>query len=108
MAVESADDRLSFLSDDEFGDEATYTLAAGGVTSGIKGIFDGPHLDVQFENAPVSDRRPSFLCRSADLPDGAADGDAGDTLAVRGATYRVIDLQPDAQGMTLLTLGTSS
>ncbi len=105
MAVESADDRLAFLSADEFGDEATYTLAGGGVTSGIAGIFDNPHLELQFETAPVSGRRPSFLCRSADLPGGAADGDVGDMIAVRGATYRVLDLQPDAQGMTLITLG---
>lgn len=110
MPVESAADRASFLSVDEFGEEATYTLAGGGVTPEIPGILNDPHLRVVGGEVDVSDAQPTFLCRSSDLPGGAAGGDAGDTLALaatdlHGAvTYRVADLHPDGSGMTLIVL----
>jgi hypothetical protein len=115
MPVESAADRLSFLDADEFGEEATYTLAGGGATPGIPGILNDPHLSVLAgDGVEVCDSQPTLLCRSADLPGAAAGGDAGDTLAVaatavHGAvTYRVAELRPDGQGFTLIVLAASS
>jgi hypothetical protein len=107
MPVESAADRAAFLSSDDFGAQAVYTPAGGAASDPIDGIFDNPQLDVVLgENAATSDSRPTFFCRSADIPAGAAAGDAGDRLAiVDGDTFAVIDLQPDGQGMTLVTLG---
>jgi hypothetical protein len=46
MPVESATDRLAFLSADEFGEAATYTPAGGSAVPGIVGIFDDPFLSV--------------------------------------------------------------
>jgi hypothetical protein len=111
MAVESADDRLAFLSPDEFGDEATYRPAATGEESvPIVGIFDNTHELVAAGNSPgSSDARPTFYCRSQDLPEGAEGGDAGDRLTITHLgvlrNYRVIDLEPDGQGFTRLELG---
>src|SRR4051794_30546043 len=103
MAVESAADRAGFLNADEFGVQATYTPAGGDGVS-VTGIFDAAQISLQFENVPVSDAQPTFLCASEDLPDAAAGGDAGDTLAISaGGSYRVIDLRPDGTGMTLVT-----
>lgn len=104
MPVESADDRAVFLNSDEFGDSATYTLIAGGGAT-FTGIFDAPHIAIEFGDVAISDRRPTFLCRTSDVPSGAVGGDAGDTLLVDGTTYRIIDLEPDGQGMTRIVLG---
>jgi hypothetical protein len=105
MPVESADDRLTFLDPDEFGTEAAYT-PLNGTAADIAGIFNNPHLPVVVgEHVATSDAQPTFLCRTDDIPADAQGGDAGDTLAVDGVTYRVTDLHPDGSGMTLVVLG---
>lgn len=104
MPVESDDDRAAFLNSDEFGDSAVYTKLAGG-TATFTGIFDAPHIAIDLGEVSISDRRPTFVCRTADLPSGVAGGDSGDTLEVDGITYKVIDLEPDGQGMTRIVLG---
>lgn len=105
MPVESAADRAVFTSPADFGDVATYTLAGGG-SKEIEGIYDGPHIDIDFGGeATTSDRRPTFCCAAADLPAGASGGDEGDSLALPGETFKVIDLKFDGQGMVLVILG---
>ena len=107
MPVESEADRASFLNSDEFGDGATYTPVTGSPAT-FTGIFDAPHTAIDIGEISVSDRRPTFLCRASDVPAGAKGGNAGDTLLVDGTTYRVIDLEPDGQGMTRIVLGANS
>lgn len=112
MPAESAADRLALLSVDEFGETATYSPAAGAAAA-LRGIFNDPHLGVALEGgeARTSDSQPTFTVRAADLPAGAAGGDAGDTLALAAgdlhgaATYAVIDIQRDGAGMATLILG---
>lgn len=106
MPVESDDDRAIFLNSDEFGDSAVYTKAAGGSAT-FTGIFDAPHTAIDIGDVSISDRRPTFLCRTADIPVGAVGGGGGDTLLVDGTTYRVVELEPDGQGMTRIVLGAS-
>jgi hypothetical protein len=109
MTVESSADRLTFLLPAEFGDTATYTPAGGPATPGITGIFNRPHIDTSVSVSPfdvtTSDTRPTFICRSADLPPAAQGGDAGDTLTIGANTYHVLDLQPDGTGFTVIELG---
>jgi len=106
MPVESAADRTTFLNDDEFAVEGTYT-PAGGFGSTLVGIFERPHLNRDFgaDGPAISDAEPTFFCQSADVPVGASGGDCGDKLAIDGTVYRVIDLRPDGTGMTLMKLG---
>ncbi|MEK7764958.1 MAG: hypothetical protein AAB368_01860, partial [bacterium] len=59
------------------GELATYTPFGGAAAPDIAGIFNDPHLPVDGNDAGVSDFQPTFLCRSVDLPAGAAGGDAG-------------------------------
>ena len=107
MAVESAADRAAFVSTDDFATAATYATP-GGSSASLTGVFDDPHLPVIMgERVASSDRRPTFWCQSADLPNDAAGGNVGDTLTVGGTTYKVADHEPDGQGMTLLILGRS-
>ena len=105
MPVESAADRLAFLSPDEFGDEASYMPAGGAATAGIAGIFDNPSLSIATgDGAAVIDARPTFYCRSADLPAEAQGGGVGDTLLVRGVAYGVANIEPDGTGFALIAL----
>ncbi|WBL75601.1 hypothetical protein I3J27_21450 [Bradyrhizobium xenonodulans] len=105
MSIESAADRAVFLNADEFGAEGIYTRAAGAASDPFSGIFDRPSISTDLNQVASIDARPTFFCRMADLP-GAADGDAGDQLAVTGeGAFEVVSIEPDGQGMALLRLG---
>lgn len=102
MAVESAADRATFLSAADFGATATYTPAAGGGATTVKGIFDLAFQEIDVEaGVPVATRRPRFICSTADLSGGGA---FGDTLVIDGTTYKVRVVEPDGTGMTELAL----
>lgn len=105
MAVESAADRLAFLSADEFGVSATYVTAAGAEYP-ISGIFDAPVASHAMPGGGVDtlDAEPTFQCRSSDLPREASDGDAGDELLIAGTAYGVVGVLSDGTGMSTLTL----
>lgn len=107
MPAESPADRLSYLSSSDFGTTATYTPAGGPAVPNIAGILNRAHIDSIVSGAEVStsDTESTFVCRSADLPPAAVGGDAGDTLTIGADIYRVIDLQPDGTGMTVVVLG---
>lgn len=104
MAVESAADRLVFLSTDDFGVTAAY-VQQGQAAVSIAGIFDNAHLIVDAGEAGVSGTAPVFTCRDDDLATlafGAAR--RGDRLTISGVTYIVTDPQPDGTGMTTLIM----
>lgn len=107
MPVETADDRAAFLNEDEFGASASYT-AEGLAAVTIAGIYDDAYFRiVQDFVGGVASAQPAFLCRSADLPATAAQGDAleiTDPLTGDVTSYIVDDLQPDGTGMTRLVL----
>ena len=98
MAVETADDRASFVAD--FGVSATYT-PAGGVSSAITVIFDNEFIPVD-TGASVSFamQQPKALAITADVLSAAE----GDTLAINGITYTIRIVMPDGTGMTELML----
>lgn len=103
MAVESAADRASFLSVDEFGVTATYTPVGAGAVSLI-GIFDNDWLDLDVDGeVGVASKSPRFVCKTSDLSDaGGTTPDA--TLVVSGTTYKIRVVKPDGTGMTELKL----
>lgn len=105
MSIESATDRAAFLADD--GKVATYTLAAGGVST-LTGLYDAPTGDeLGFSHAPAMlERRVQLVVRSADLPSGAAQGDAVSIAGVSGS-FTVAALYPDGTGMTRLDLASA-
>lgn len=113
MPVESAADRLMFLSTADFGCEVTYTSAnGGGPVPGIVGIFDNDYLAVDGDGAETDTftKSPRLTCRSADLSGG---GKQDDTITVTsapsqpelvGKTYRCVVPRDDGTGMTVLWL----
>ena len=104
MPVESAADRAAFLAD--FGVSVRWT-PAGGSAATLTAIFDYPSTTVAgLSEADIVDRTPTLLCRSADLPDGAAEDDDVSVEGEDGVTHalRCKLLRPDGTGFTIVHL----
>ncbi len=91
MAVESAADRLSFLSD---WDSALYKG-----TNTISCIFDAEYVDV-FSDAGVESNAPAAICRTSDVSDAAH----GFDMVINAVSYKIRGVKPTGDGMTLLKL----
>ncbi len=99
--IESAADRLAFFDVDEFATAAQWVTSAGAAES-LSVIFNAPtadHAGLASVDITLSD--PSALCRQADLPAGAAQGDQ---LFVEGAWWSVRELRPDQTGLVTIDL----
>ena len=79
MAIEGATERAVFFDTDDFATASSYT-PSGGSASTVNGIFDNEFLEVgPLSGVGVVSAQPRFICTTADLPDGAAAGDAIET-----------------------------
>lgn len=82
------------------GDEATYT-PQGGSAKTVTGVFDNSYFAYEGnQGVEINASQPRFYCQSSDVT-GVQFGDA---LIVRGNSYKVVDVQPDGQGLTMLAL----
>lgn len=93
MAIESDEDRDSFLVDDSV--EATF----GSRT--FAGLLDRPYVSANPLEQEVDGATAALVVKSADA-DGIANGAR---LLVDGSKYEVLSVQPDGTGMTTLVLG---
>ena len=93
------EDLSVFFDADDFGTDATYTPSGGSAVT-IRVIFDDVFHAVSPQEGEVEVSGPQALARTADVPSAGH----SDTLAVHGVTYKVIGVQPDGSGLTLLTL----
>lgn len=104
MAAESAADRASFFDIDEFGVEASYSAAAADSAATVNGILREASRD-EFNDRVLTREAPTFQCRAADLPAGAAPGEhTGDTLTISGRVFFVRAIMPDGTGLAELVL----
>lgn len=94
MAIESAADRLSMLSTDDFGSAATIGTAT------VYGIFDDAASAINIQTGEVMQTKPQFTCRESDVTSLAIRG----TVIINSVTYYVLEKQPDGTGMTILIL----
>ncbi len=88
MAIETAADRVAFLSDWD-----TLTIGA----TAVSGIFGNGYI----EGLDIQGSKPEFLCLVADLP---AITYGTTTGTVSGATYTIMASEPDGTGFTTLVL----
>ena len=113
MSVESAADRAVFLDADDFGVEATWTKAAGGAST-LPGILDdASSLDAGGLGGSGLGHvaaRPGFVCRTADVPSGAAQGDtlSGTSQLGEAFNYKVVTIEPDGTGFKRVNLEDSA
>jgi hypothetical protein len=92
-------DSLNNITSAVFGEQATITH--GGTPSTVTGVFDSRHVEIDVGGGALVSAVVTTLA-VVDSASGAVS--RGDPITVRGGSYRVADLQPDAQGMTLLIL----
>lgn len=100
MAIESAADREQFLVD--FGVDITWTRASV-AQDPVLGIFDRPTIMVDGSEVMLLDRDASLLCREADLPTGAEEGDPV-AIAGESQAYKCRAIRPDGQGFVFVDL----
>ena len=98
MSLFSADDHADMFSD-PIGEPAIYT-AFGQQAATIQVIFDDANKDTALTMGMLGGTQPQALCIDTDIPNIGKK----DTMTVRGATYKVTDMQPDGTGLTLVIL----
>jgi len=102
VTVETDDMRLQFLKD--FGvTDATFTDTSAGSSSTITALLRNEYVEVQVDGeVGVESSAPFISARSSDVPSVAQ----GDTIAVSGTTYTVVEVMPDDEGMVDLRMRT--
>lgn len=82
-----------------FSEEATYTPPSGPLKT-VRVVFDNEYGQTVLGGVIIENSDPTAYVRTADVPDitNAA------SLSVRGTTYRVKEIRPDGQGITVLIL----
>ena len=102
MTVETDDMRLQFLNDIEVTDW-TFTDTSAGSTATITALLRKEYLEVKVEGVVgVENNAQLAFVRTWDVPSIQQ----GDALVISGATYTVVEVMPDGEGMTDLRLGT--
>jgi len=98
--VETDDDRLDLLDENEFGTLVSLPLSAGG-TKSVKAIFDRAWTDLEvLDGLPVSETHPSLLLRASELSGVNLAG----TLTIGAESFVIREPRPDGTGMTRLVL----
>jgi len=93
MAVETSQDRLTYLND--FGEDVIF--GANTITA----IFDNPHSDISAGGeVPFSMQECFIMARSSDVSSLGQ----GSSVEIRGDDYVVRDVQPDGTGITTIFL----
>ena len=102
MAIEGATERAVFFDTDDFATASSYT-PSGGLASTVNGIFDNEFFEIDpLSGVGVVSAQPRLVCTTADLPSGAASGDA---ITIDGTAYTVRVIQPEGTGVTTLVWG---
>lgn len=103
MTVETAADRAAFVNPDEFGLEATWTVA-GEEAASLNAVFDEAS-ETRFAGPGVDVVSPMIVVRTADIPGNAAAGEyTGDRIAIGERTFIPRTIEPDGTGMSRVLL----
>ena len=102
MTVETDDMRLQFLKD--FGvTDATFTDTSAGTTASVTAMLHIEYFEEEFGGEiRVETSAPFANVRTSDVLNIVQ----GDTIAISGTTYTVVEVMPDGEGMTDLRLRT--
>ena len=99
MAIESEEMLLEFLQD--FGSSScTFTDTSATSSSTITALLKREYYEESAGEATVQSSSPLAIVRTSDVPNVVH----GDTLAVSGVSYSIVEVSPDNEGMTQLRL----
>ena len=87
-------DLTTFLNPDEFAVEITYNSTM------ILGIYDNAFVEDQQNDINVETLQPQVIVKSSDVSSLSH----GDTMTINSITYKVIGIQPDGTGLTIILL----
>lgn len=88
-------DLTGFFNESEFASAAQFSHAAGAAVA-ISVIFDTDFL----ASLGIETNKPTALCKSSDV----ASAVHGDTMVIGSTTYKIIGIQPDGTGITIVIL----
>ena len=101
MAVETDAMRLDLLQD--FGISSTFTATSEATSSTVTVILTNEFFAADpGGSVVVQSSEPIAVGRSIDLPSIAQ----GDTLAISGTTYTIVEVEPDNEGMIRVRMRT--
>ena len=86
----------------ELHEAGAWTPAATGEVVGVSGMYRRLSEVTDIGALVAADGVAATFTVASDLVDGVA---LGDGLAVRGADYRVVGIEPNGRGLTMLVLG---
>ena len=99
MAVEDDKMRLEFLQDWGVSD-ATFRDVSAGSNSTISAMLKREYYEETAGDASVQSSSPGAHVRTSDVSSVVQ----GDTLAVSGTTYTIVEVSPDNEGISQLRL----
>ncbi len=98
MAVEDDAMRLELLED--WGVSSTYTDTSASSASTITAMLKREYFEESAGETTVQSSQPVAVVRTSDVSNVAH----GDTLAISGTTYSIVEVSPDNEGLTQLRL----
>ena len=98
MAVEDDAMRLELLED--WGTSSTFGDTSAGSTATITALLKREYFEETAGEATVQSSQPVAVVRTTDVPNVVH----GDTLAVSGVSYSIVEGSPDNEGLTQLRL----
>ena len=98
MAVEDDAMRLELLED--WGTSSTFGDTSAGSTATITALLKREYFEESAGETTVQSSQPVAVGRTSDVPNVVH----GDTLAVSGVSYSIVEVSPDNEGMTQLRL----
>ena len=98
MAVEDDAMRLELLED--WGVSSTYTDTSASSASTITAMLKREYFEESAGETTVQSSQPVAVVRPSDVSNVAH----GDTLAISGTTYSIVEVSPDNEGLTQLRL----
>ena len=98
MAVEDDAMRLELLED--WGVSSTFTDTSASSASTITAMLKREYFEESAGETTVQSSQPVAVVRTSDVNNVAH----GDTLAISGTTYSIVEVSPDNEGLTQLRL----
>ena len=98
MAVEDDAMRLELLED--WGTSSTFGATSAGSTATITALLKREYFEESAGETTVQSSQPVAVVRTSDVSNVAH----GDTLAISGTTYSIVEVSPDNEGLTQLRL----
>ena len=98
MAVEDDAMRLELLED--WGVSSTFTDTSASSASTITAMLKREYFEESAGETTVQSSQPVAVVRTSDVPNVVH----GDTLAVSGVSYSIVEVSPDNEGLTQLRL----